>query len=308
MTRPGTPDETRRLLDECSTTRVERARPAGCSRTRSLAPRRPASRVAARGTGSARRASAAARRHSSPLCCSSPARLSSRAVPDPGSWRRPRPPPPPPRSRRPALVSCANGGPLGGDPATLWVGCPTGIRAVDTATEPLAEGDLIEGLSVPVTGGAGTWAIGQGGLVEVDARDGTRSPARRPGHRGARRRRCDRCGVERRSTRGARRSRDGCRDRHDRRRRAAARPRRGRIDDLGHGGRRARAPLRRRDAGARWPTAVVGSDAFRIAATSSAIYVVSQGVEGTVTRSTGRRTSEHLRSSRWAWTGGRSAS
>ncbi len=32
------------------------------------------------------------------------------------------------------------------------------------------------------------------------------------------------------------------------------------------------------------PAAGVGTDAFRIAATSSAVYVVSQGVEGTVTR------------------------
>jgi hypothetical protein len=76
--------------------------------------------------------------------------------------------PSPTPSSAPALATCADGGPLGGTAALLWVGCPGGVRAVDTTIRPIVEGELIEGVGVPVSSAVGTWATTTGGIVAVD--------------------------------------------------------------------------------------------------------------------------------------------
>ena len=63
---------------------------------------------------------------------------------------------------------CASGRGLAGTATTLWVGCPTGIRRVDTTTDPPTIGPLIEGIGRPVDGPSGLWATTIGGVVPID--------------------------------------------------------------------------------------------------------------------------------------------
>ena len=67
---------------------------------------------------------------------------------------------------------CANGRGLAGSSTTLWVGCPTGIRRVDATADPPSVGPLFEGIGRPVAGPAGLWATTIGGVVRIDPDDG----------------------------------------------------------------------------------------------------------------------------------------
>lgn len=63
---------------------------------------------------------------------------------------------------------CASGRGLAGSATTLWAGCPTGIRRIDIAVDPPSVGPLIEGIGRPVAGPAEMWATTIGGIVPID--------------------------------------------------------------------------------------------------------------------------------------------
>ena len=84
----------------------------------------------------------------------------------------------PPATRVPAVAApvitsvCANGGGMAGDGRTLWIRCPTGIRRVDITTTPPTVGPVLEGIGLPVTLGGQLWAPGQGTVVRLDGATG----------------------------------------------------------------------------------------------------------------------------------------
>jgi hypothetical protein len=69
----------------------------------------------------------------------------------------------------PAALVCANGSGLGGTAPILWVGCPGALQRVDTSVTPPLVGAPIDGLEIPVAGGVGQWAVTAGGIAAVDA-------------------------------------------------------------------------------------------------------------------------------------------
>ena len=89
-----------------------------------------------------------------------------------GRFIAPPPQPAPQVSRTPipspAALLCRSGTGLSGIVPDLWVGCATGIRAVDVGTAPPVAGATFPDLGVPVIGPAGTWAIGPSSIVEID--------------------------------------------------------------------------------------------------------------------------------------------
>jgi hypothetical protein len=72
----------------------------------------------------------------------------------------------------PVIALCANGGGLAGDGRTLWVRCPTGIRRVDVTTSPVTAGPVLEGTGLPVTVGTQLWAPSIGMIAQLDPATG----------------------------------------------------------------------------------------------------------------------------------------
>lgn len=68
----------------------------------------------------------------------------------------------------PAAIACANATGLGGEAPNLWVGCPGGAEPLGVGTGSPSIGQPIDRLGVPVVGGAGSWALGSGGVIEMD--------------------------------------------------------------------------------------------------------------------------------------------
>ena len=204
-----------------------------------------------------------------------------------GRFIAPPPQPAPQVSRTPipspAALLCSNGTGLSGIVPDLWVGCAAGIQVVEVGTAPPVAGATFPDLGVPVIGPAGTWAIGPSSIVEIDP---TTGPVRALPVTGV-----EVLGVGEAALWGG--TADDTVIRID----PATGERTGTIP-LGAqplaiveaGGRvwvaAGDSLLHSYDAGtlAPDPTIVVGSDAARIGANSTAVFVVSQGVEGTVTR------------------------
>jgi hypothetical protein len=183
----------------------------------------------------------------------------------------------------PAIVLCRNGTGLSGTVPALWAGCATGIRAVDVGSPPPVTGASYPDVGVPVIGPAGMWAITASSITEIDPTAGPGRTLDVPG--------IEVLGVGTSALWGG--TGDDTVVRID--------PATGTITGTIRLGAQ---PLAIVEAGGRvWvtagdslvhsydavtlaagPTAEVGSDAARIGANASAVYVVSQGVEGTVTR------------------------
>ena len=68
-----------------------------------------------------------------------------------------------------AAAACGNGAGLSFTGTTLWVACPGGVQPINIGVQPPAAQPLLAGVGLPSTGGAGTWGIGGAGLVELDS-------------------------------------------------------------------------------------------------------------------------------------------
>lgn len=81
----------------------------------------------------------------------------------------------------PAAVMCANGIGLGGAAPDLWVGCPASAQHIDTAVVPPVAGERVKDAGLPQAGGAGVWAIRPGGVAPLDPETGAGPTIAAPG-------------------------------------------------------------------------------------------------------------------------------